>query len=145
MHIVITCLFGLEHFCVEDLENIGYSKEQMKVTDGQILLKTTPQKMAEDAARVCLWCRRGERVLLSIHTFPAQTFEEFFDGFSGMPWDNFIPSGWAFHVNGYSRDSKLFGIPACQSLAKKAIVRSILSARFLRSSCSSSDAASGSS
>ena len=131
MHIVITCLFGLEHFCVEDLENIGYSKEQLKVTDGQILLTTTPQKMAEDAARVCLWCRRGERVLLSIHTFPAQTFEEFFDGFSGMPWDSFIPSGWAFHVNGYSRDSKLFGIPACQSLAKKAIVRSILSARHL--------------
>ncbi|MBO4928110.1 MAG: class I SAM-dependent RNA methyltransferase [Clostridiales bacterium] len=131
MQIVITCLFGLEHYCVEDLENIGYRKEDMTVTDGQILLSTTPGKMASDAARVCLWCRRGERVLLSIETFEAETFEAFFDGFSAMKWDSWIPSGAAFHVNGYSRDSKLFGIPACQSLAKKAIVKSLQTSRHV--------------
>ena len=38
MQIVITCLFGLEHYCVEDLENIGYSKAEMTVTDGQVLV-----------------------------------------------------------------------------------------------------------
>ena len=131
MQIVITCLFGLEHYCVEDLENIGYSKAEMTVTDGQVLVETTPLTMADDCARICVWMRRGERVLLSVNTFPAETFEEFFDGFSSMRWNQWIPRNWAFHLNGYSRDSKLFGIPACQSLAKKAIVKALLSERKL--------------
>lgn len=131
MQVVITCLFGLEHYCVEDLEKIGYGREELTVSDGQILVDTTPSTMASDVARICIWMRRGERVLLSVNTFPAQTFEEFFDGFAAMRWDQWVPSNWAFHVNGYSRDSKLFGIPACQSLAKKAIVKSLLSAKHL--------------
>ena len=135
MQIVITCLFGLEHYCVEDLLQIGYAKEAITVSDGQILLDTDPLKMAEDAARVCLWSRRGERVLLSICEFPADTFEDFFDGFSAFSWENWIPSGAAFHVNGYSRDSKLFGIPACQSLAKKAVAKELAAVR-----CGSSEA-----
>ena len=126
MKIVITCLFGLEHFCVEDLENIGYTKDRIEVTDGQLLVSTTPEEMRRDAARICLWCRRGERVLLSISEFDAVTFEEFFDGFEKIRWGDWIFDGAAFHVNGYSRDSKLFGIPACQSLAKKAMVKALL-------------------
>ena len=129
MKIVITCLFGLEHYCVEDLENIGYTRDRIQVADGQVILLTTPEKMAEDAARVCLWSRRGERVLLSIGEFFADTFDAFFDGIASVSWANWIPYGAAFHVNGYSRDSKLFGIPACQSLAKKAIVRALSAVR----------------
>ena len=100
MQIVITCLFGLEHYCVEDLENIGYSKAEMTVSDGQILVDTTPLTMADDCARICVWMRRGERVLLSVNTFPAETFEEFFDGFAAMRWGQWIPKDWAFHLNG---------------------------------------------
>ena len=129
MRIVITCLFGLEHYCVEDLENIGYSRDRIFVTDGQVVLDTTPKDMASDAARVCLWSRRGERVLLSIDEFHAETFDDFFDGIASISWVNYIPTGAAFHVNGYSRDSKLFGIPACQSLCKKAIVKALSSLR----------------
>lgn len=131
MKIVITCLFGLEHFCVEDLVEHGFTKEKITVTDGQLLVDTTPDTMATDAARVCMWCRRGERVLLSVSEFEAQTFEAFFDGFEKMKWRNWIPDGAAFVVNGYSRDSKLFGIPACQSLAKKAIVKALLFERHM--------------
>ena len=131
MKIVITCLFGLEHFCVEDLEHVGFKKEQIQVSDGQLLVDTTPSTMAADAAKICLWSRRGERILLSIGEFDAVTFEEFFDGMTLMRWNDWIPRDWAFHVNGYSRDSKLFGIPACQSLSKKAIVKALQSARHL--------------
>jgi len=129
VRIVIACLFGLEHYCVEDLENIGYSRDRIFVTDGQVVLDTTPKDMASDAARVCLWSRRGERVLLSIDEFHAETFDDFFDGIASISWVNYIPTGAAFHVNGYSRDSKLFGIPACQSLCKKAIVKALSSLR----------------
>ena len=48
MQVVITCLFGLEHYCVEDLEKIGYGREEMTVSDGQILVDTTPSTMADD-------------------------------------------------------------------------------------------------
>ena len=78
---------------------------------------------------VCLWSRRGERVLLSIDEFHAETFDDFFDGIASISWVNYIPTGAAFHVNGYSRDSKLFGTPACQSLCKKAIVKALSSLR----------------
>ncbi len=131
MKIVITCLFGLEHFCVEDLENIGYDKSRIEVSDGQLLVSTTPETMKKDCARILMWMRRGERVLLSMGEFDADTFESFFDGFEKIRWEDWIPENWAFHVNGYSRDSKLFGIPACQSLAKKAMVKALLSARHL--------------
>lgn len=131
MKIVITCLFGLESFCVEDLVNVGYPKEKIQVSDGQILVDTTPSDMPADAAKICLWSRRGERVLLSIGEFDAVTFEEFFDGIAMMNWNDWIPRDMAFIVNGYSRDSKLFGIPACQSLAKKAMVKALLSARHM--------------
>ena len=131
MKIVITCLFGLEHYCVEDMVSAGFDKEKITVTDGQLLIDTDPSTMPADCAKVCMWSRRGERILLSIASFPAETFEEFFDGLSAMRWRDYIPDGAAFIVNGYSRDSKLFGIPACQSLAKKAIVKALLFERHL--------------
>ena len=131
MKIVITCLFGLEHYCVEDLENIGYTKDRIEVSDGQILVDTDEKRMAEDAARICIWIRRGERVLLSIAEYEADTFEAFFDGMQMIRWQDWIPEGAAFHINGYSRDSKLFGIPACQKLGKKAIVKALQSGRHL--------------
>lgn len=126
MKIVVTCLFGLETFCVEDLLEHGFAKERITVTDGQLLIDTEPETMAADCARACMWCRRGERILLAVSEFQAETFEAFFDGFAKMKWRNWIPDDAAFTVNGYSRDSKLFGIPACQSLAKKAIVKKLL-------------------
>ncbi|MBO4495640.1 MAG: class I SAM-dependent RNA methyltransferase [Clostridiales bacterium] len=131
MKIVITCLFGLEHYCAEDLLNIGFDKSRIEVTDGLLLVDTTPETMRTDIARILMWVRRGERVLLSIGEFDAVTFEEFFDGIEKIRWQDWIPQDWAFHVNGYSRDSKLFGIPACQSLAKKAMVKALASARHL--------------
>ena len=79
-----------------------------------------------------MWTRRAERVLFEVGSFPAKQFEELFDGASRLPWDDFIPEGYAFIINGYSRKSKLFGISACQSLVKKAIVKSLCRARGLR-------------
>ena len=49
-----------------------------------------------------------------------------------VPWEEIVPDGWAFHVNGYSRKSALFGIPACQGIIKKAIVNRISEKKGLR-------------
>jgi len=131
MKIIITALFGLESLVSEELIQIGYGKDKVAVSDGMISLDVDPRQLAEAVAKVNMWIRTGERVLVEIANFPARTFDELFDGMGSIPWEEFIPRDYAFHINGYSRKSELFGIPACQSIGKKAIVRRLLAAQKL--------------
>ena len=131
MKIVLTCLFGLESLVRDDLTSIGYDRSNISVSDGSVTLIADDDDWESDVARVNMWTRRAERVLFEVGSFPAKQFEELFDGASRLPWDDFIPEGYAFIINGYSRKSKLFGISACQSLVKKAIVKSLCRARGL--------------
>lgn len=126
MELVITALFGLESLVRDDLESIGYDRADITVQDGMVLLSVPEEKIATAIARANLWVRHGERVLLSVGLFEAETFDAFYDGVSKIRWEEYIPDSFAFHVEGYSRKSKLFGISACQSVGKKAIVRRLL-------------------
>lgn len=129
MKIIVTALFGLESLVCEDLMNIGYSKDHITISDGMIALDVPAGQLADAVARVNLWVRTGERVFVELGNFQANTFDELFDGISSVSWEDFIPLDFAFHINGYSRKSDLFGISACQSICKKAIVRRLLTAR----------------
>lgn len=129
MNIIITALFGLESLVKEDLLLIGYKPEDITVSDGVVTLRVPENNWALDVARVNMWVRRGERVFFEVNSFKAETFDEFFDGFERINWNEFIPRGYAIVINGYSRKSKLFGIPACQSLGKKAIIKSLCKSR----------------
>ena len=115
----------------EDLTRAGYSYENIKVSDGVVTLDAGDDTWEEDVARVNMWVRRAERVFFEVGSFPASAFEEFFDKANALPWNDFIPKGYAITVNGYSRKSKLYGISALQSLSKKAIIRSLLASRGL--------------
>ncbi len=126
MELIITALFGLESLIREDLEMIGYNAESIAVQDGMVILSVPESETARAVARTNMWVRRGERVLLSVGVFDAETFDALYDGISNIRWEDYIPESNAFHVEGYSRKSKLFGIPACQSICKKAIVRRLL-------------------
>ncbi len=130
MKIITTTLFGLETPVREDLEAIGFKKDQITVSDGVVTLDAGEDWPIE-VARVNMWVRRGERVLLEIGEFRAEDFDSFFDNTKALPWNDFIPEGYSYVVNGFSRKSKLFGVPALQSLAKKAIARSILTSRHM--------------
>lgn len=129
MKIIITALFGLESLVSEDLMSIGYKKEHITVCDGLISLEVAAEELADAVARVNLWVRTGERVFVELANFPARSFDELFDGIARISWEEFIPKDFAFHINGYSRKSELFGISACQSICKKAVVKRLLSAR----------------
>lgn len=69
--------------------------------------------------------RCAERVLIKVGEFPAQNFEELFEGVYELPWLDYIEKDCAFPVKGYSLDSQLHSIPDCQSIIKKAIVKSL--------------------
>ena len=129
MKICITTLFGLESPVRDDLESAGYERSRITVTDGVVTLDAGEDTWAFDVARVNMYVRRGERVFFVVGEFDASDFDAFFDGCRRLPWNDYIPEGFAFVVNGFSRKSKLFGVPALQSLTKKAVVRSILSSR----------------
>lgn len=131
MKLIITTLFGLESLVRADLESCGYKREDIEVTDGVITLEVRDNTWAADVARVNMWVRRGERVFFEVGEFSAREFDTFFEEVRNLPWNDFIPRGYAFIINGFSRKSDLYGISALQSLTKKAIVRSLCAARGL--------------
>ena len=140
MRIIITTLFGLEAPTRDDLLERGFQKHQLDVKDGVITLDTGNDDWALDVARVNMWARHAERVFFEIGGFKTGSSENFtedgaafFESCRKLPWNDFIPKGWAFIVNGFSRKSKLDGIKMLQKLTKKAIARSLASARGLGS------------
>ena len=134
MKIIITTLFGLESPTKGDLLDRGYSKDLITVNDGVVTLEGD----FYDVARVNMWVSHAERVFFGTGEFDCgasddadTNFNAFFEGCRAISWSDFIPANWAFIVNGFSRKSKLYGIPALQKLAKKAIAESLAVSRGL--------------
>jgi putative N6-adenine-specific DNA methylase len=137
MKIVMTTLLGVESLTAGELYDLGYARESVQVSDGQIRLDAGDsaghaEKTALAAARLNINLRTAERVLVELASFQAADFDTLFDTVRGQSWEEWLPPGVAFHVNGYSRKSVLASIPACQSLIKKAIVSRMLERRGMR-------------
>ena len=133
MKIIITTLFGLESPTKGDLLDRGYDKDRISVSDGVVTLEGD----FYDVARANMWIKHAERIFFEAGEFgcgasdDADTnFNAFFEGCRAIKWSDYIPAGWAFVINGFSRKSKLYGIPALQKLAKKAIA-SIMRSKIL--------------
>ena len=117
---VATCLFGLEKFVADEIEKLGY--EKLETIDGRVTFTAD-----EDAiARFNIFSRYSERLYIKLGSFKATTFTELFDGVMDLPIECFIGKDDAFPVTGSSIKSKLFSIPDCQSIIKKAIVEKLL-------------------
>ncbi|MHB1454490.1 MAG: THUMP domain-containing class I SAM-dependent RNA methyltransferase [Saccharofermentanales bacterium] len=129
MKIIIPTLFGLESTVKEELLALDIAPENIKTVDGRIDIDAGADDYDLITAKCNIWLRTAERVLIKVGGGRAQTFDELFDLTRTIAWEDYIPSGWAFHVNGHSLKSKLFGITACQSIIKKSIVTRLSSAR----------------
>ena len=115
--LVATCLFGLEHLLGEEIDALGY--ERVSTIDGRV----TYVGDSEAVALSNIFLRYAERVYIKVGSFRAESFEELFEGTRALPWPDFIGRDDAFPVKGHSIRSRLFSIPDCQSIIKKAIVR----------------------
>ncbi len=118
-NIILAVNFGHEAIVRRELEGLGYS--DIKVQDRRLELEGS----ARDIVRLNLWLRSCERVYVKLAEFPAQTFEELYQGVKGFDWGELIPAGGEFPVQGRSYKSKLFSISDSQSITKKAIVDSL--------------------
>ncbi len=116
INLVAPCLFGVESIAADEFRRMGF--EDIVTENGRVLLTGNSNMLAR--ANIC--SRFAERIYINMGEFTALSFTELFDGVKSLPWEDFIGKDDAFPVNGWSINSKLFSIPDCQSIVKKAIV-----------------------
>ena len=117
MELMAPCHFGLEAILKREIDDLGY--DITKVEDGRVTFIGD----AEAIARVNIWSRTAERVLIKIGSFFAYTFEDLYQGTRALPWEEYIPSDGKFWVTKASSiKSKLFSPSDIQSIMKKAMV-----------------------
>jgi 23S rRNA (guanine2445-N2)-methyltransferase / 23S rRNA (guanine2069-N7)-methyltransferase len=116
LDLIAAMAFGLESVVAGELRELGYKSKILQ--NGRVLFRA-------DELALCrgnLWLRTADRVLLRMGVFPATDFGQLFDGVAALPWEEWLPADAAFPVQGRSVKSQLSSVPACQKIAKKAIV-----------------------
>lgn len=116
LELIATTTFGLEAIVKREVENLGY--KILKVEDGKVTYLGNESAIAKSN----LWLRCADRVLLKMGEFPVFSFEELYQQTKALPWEEWIPEDGKFTVTGTSVKSKLYSVPDCQSIVKKAIV-----------------------
>ena len=117
--LIATATFGLEAVVAREVKRLGY--EDVKVENARVTF-------SGDESAICktnLWLRSADRVLVKVGEFKALTYDELFEGTKALPWEEWLPEDACFPVEGKSINSKLFSVPDCQSIVKKAIVEKL--------------------
>ena len=116
LELIATCLFGLEKLLGEEIDALGLRR--VETMDGRVSFEGE----LADVVRANLHLRCAEHVFICLGRFPAHSFDDLFEGVKALPWEDWIGKNDAFPVKGHSIKSKLFSVPDCQSIIKKAIV-----------------------
>lgn len=116
LRITITCAAGLEKTVKNELFRLGYG------VPAAINGAFTVSGSARDVVKLNVCLRSADRVYVELAGFPAETFDELFEGVKKIPFESFMPKTAAVVVDGKCVKSKIFAISACQSVVKKAIV-----------------------
>lgn len=117
--LIATTTFGIEAVTARELKGLGY--EDLTVENGKVGFEGDEM----DIAITNTWLRTAERVLIKVAEFKAVTFEELFEQTAAVDWSSYIPENGEMHVTGKSIKSVLFSVPDCQSIVKKAIIKSM--------------------
>ncbi len=125
IELIATAAFGLEAIVANELKRLGY--ENLQVENGRVSFSADLNAIA----RCNLWLRSADRLLLKIGAFEARSFEELFENTKALAWADWLPENAEFPVEGKSIQSKLFSVPDCQAIVKKAIVEK-MKARYPR-------------
>lgn len=112
--LTVPCLFGLEGLVADEMRRLGL--QNVRAENGRVHCTGAEA----DIPRLNINLRCGARVLLELGSFPAPDFESLFQGTLALPWEDFIPRDGEFPVKGYTLNSALHSVPACQAIVKKA-------------------------
>ena len=115
--LIAPCHFGMESVLKREIVDLGYDITES--TDGRITFLGDE----EAVCRANIFLRTAERILIKIGSFPAESFEELFQGTRALPWEEYIPADGKFWVTkAASVRSKLFSPSDIQSIMKRAMV-----------------------
>lgn len=117
--LIATSTFGIESITAKELRALGY--EDLKIENGKVTFEGDEM----DIAISNIHLRTADRVLIKMAEFEARSFEELFQGTKKVEWSKIIPLDGVMHVVGKSIKSTLHSVPDCQSIVKKAIVKSM--------------------
>lgn len=117
--LIATATFGLEAVVGREVAALGYT--DVKTENSRVSFTADPAAIP----RCNLWLRSADRVLVKVGEFTALTYDELFEGTKALPWQDWLPKDAHFPVEGKSVHSKLFSVPDCQSIVKKAIVEKL--------------------
>ncbi len=116
LNLIATTTFGLEAVVKREALKLGF--KNIKASDGKVEFEGDMSSIP----KANLWFRCADRILLKLGEFEATTFEELFEKTKALPWDEWIERDGKFTVTGKSIKSKLFSVPDCQAIVKKAVV-----------------------
>lgn len=114
-NLIATAAAGIEALVGKELRDLGID---CQVENGRARFKGD----LETIATANLWLRTADRVKIIVGEFDAFTFDELFENVKAIPWEDYLPLDAEFPVAGRSIKSKLYSVPDCQSITKKAIV-----------------------
>lgn len=114
--LIATCAFGLEAVVKREIIKLGF--DDIKVSDGKVEFLAN----VNNIAKVNLWVRCAERILLKLDEFKVLSFEDLYQGIKKIKWEDLISVNDKFPVNANSVKSKLFSLSDIQKITKRAIV-----------------------
>lgn len=115
--LIVPCHFGMEAVLKREIDELGY--DITETADGRVTFLGDE----EAVCRANIFLRTAERVLIKIGSFPAESYEELFQGTKALPWEEYIPVNGKFWVaKAASVKSRLFSPSDIQSIMKKAMV-----------------------
>ncbi|WP_442852162.1 THUMP domain-containing class I SAM-dependent RNA methyltransferase [Bacillus sp. SG-1] len=119
--LIATAAMGLEALVAKEVRDLGYECE---VENGKVIFEGDEKAIA----RANMWLRTADRVKILVGEFKAYSFDELFEKTKALPWEDYLPVDAQFPVQGKSVKSKLYSVPDCQAIVKKAIVNKLQAA-----------------
>lgn len=113
--LLAVCPMGLEAVVAKEVQSLGY---ETTIENGRIFFEGDETAIA----KANLWLRTADRVRIVLGQFHTTSFDDLFEQTLALPWESIIAEDGQFPVQGRSVKSKLYSVPDCQSIVKKAIV-----------------------
>ena len=99
MEFCVPCLFGLEGLVGDELRRLNMP--DVRPENGRVRFSGE----AAELARADISLRCGERVLVELGSFPAESFDQLFEGVRALAWERFIPRRGAFSFLVFGSDA----------------------------------------